>query len=430
MTAAPTHAPLNVFQKVILQWERVHPYNGAQVMTLTSSPPADDLEAAWDAALHSLGLGELHLDRGSYYYNGARTPQPPPVPAVPAGVSLDDHLSGELNRPFPEGAPFRPFVRRHPAGAGCDLGVVYRHVVADSVSVRMLIREWFARLFDPARAVDRPAALPRHGYWRHLGPSHAGWTLPGALLSVPRTFSRFRRVRRPDTRKTTDPRTRFLHLPAPTGLPRALRDAASRRGATAHDLFLAAAAVACREHLPFRNVPRRTNLAVGSIVDLRPYSDADLSGTFGLFLGLSHVFCTPADLRDPDRLVRTISAQTRLHKSTRAAASGIVWMYLSTLTRRLVDEDRAYHFYCKHMPLAGGVSNVCLDRTWIADHHPAPLAGYTRMSPTGPMVPIAFTPTSLRDGLSVGLTFRPAVVAPPVANTIGTRFLDVLTRLI
>ena len=68
--------------------------------------------------------------------------------------SVAAHLTRELNRPFDrdDEPPFRPFMLT--AADGMYLGVVYQHWIADSVSIRAVLREWFVRLFDPVAARD------------------------------------------------------------------------------------------------------------------------------------------------------------------------------------------------------------------------------------------------------------------------------------
>ena len=86
-------------------------------------------------------------------------------------------------------------------------------------------------------------------------------------------------------------------------------------------------------------------------------------------------------------------------------------------------------FYRKRLPLAGGISNVNLNRSWPAEFHPTPLLEYIRASPTGPMMPLVFTPTTLGDRLHFGLTYRPSLIAPPIADQMAAYFTQRLTTL-
>src|SRR5262249_17342060 len=133
-------APVNIFQRLMRKWEAVHPYNAAQVMRIAGEPDRAALMSAWLGALSDSGLGRLHLDNGHYKFE-ALTGHGDAFGVVFTEASLNDHITHELNRPFNDSIepPFRPFVIR---GEGQFFaGVVYQHWVADSASIRMLLRE-------------------------------------------------------------------------------------------------------------------------------------------------------------------------------------------------------------------------------------------------------------------------------------------------
>ena len=69
---------------------------------------------------------------------------------------------------------------------------------------------------------------------------------------------------------------------------------------------------------------------------------------------------------------------------------------------RLLGRDKMVEFYRKRMPLAGGISNVNLNRSWAGEFHPEPLLDYIRVSPTGPLMPLVFTPTTLGKKMHLG----------------------------
>src|SRR5438874_12550728 len=99
----PTRPPLNVFQRLIRQWDSIHPYNAAQVMLLTGPCEPDRLDTAWRQTLADLAVGPTpvlvhrHLDEAPF---PAAAPGAPHVRAIetpdPATVSLESHLSSEL----------------------------------------------------------------------------------------------------------------------------------------------------------------------------------------------------------------------------------------------------------------------------------------------------------------------------------------------
>ena len=165
------------------------------------------------------------------------------------------------------------------------------------------------------------------------------------------------------------------------------------------------------------------------IVDLRARSRRDMSRVFGLFLGFANVICRREDLREWPRLVRQIARQTRIHKQTDSPQASAVWMFAALAAARFVPIHKTFRFYRKHMPLAAGISNVNLNRTWAAAYHPSPILQYIRVSPTGPMVPLVFTLTTLGEDLSLGLTYRSTLFSDELAQKIAATFLSRFAQL-
>ncbi|HSV14180.1 MAG TPA: hypothetical protein VLI90_07965, partial [Tepidisphaeraceae bacterium] len=90
--------------------------------------------------------------------------------------------------------------------------------------------------------------------------------------------------------------------------------------------------------------------------------------------------------------------------------------------------DELYHFYRKELPLAGGISNVDMTRSWAAQY-PSLLIDYIRVSPSGPMTPIVITTTTLGDRFHVGLTHRVGLIRPERAAALAQQFLARLGSL-
>jgi hypothetical protein len=421
-------AVLNIFQKLMRRWDVVHPYNAAQVMQLSGIADADTWESAWQSALGDTGLGTVVLQQNHYSFvslNGH---------AGEHGVSfskleLDQHLSIEMNRPFNNRTdlPFRPFVIQ--ASEHFYAGLVYQHWLADSSSIRMLIREWFLRVYDPAQACRSPLPLAHHGYWETIGPNRGGWGMTQSLLDMTRRHIRLRRVQKIDSTALTDHATRFQLITTRTGLITTVRAAARRRGVKVNDIFLAALIEACAQHVPLQPRRNRRDVAVGSVVDLRPYAPAHLANTFGLLLGFTNVICQPEELQNFDRILYGVSKQTRLQKSTGVAPASFMWMSAALIVGKLSKPDELYHFYRKELPLAGGLSNVDLSRTSTAQYHPAPILNYIRISPTGPMAPLVMTTTTLAEQFNIGLTHRTGLIAPERADDIARSFVSRLESL-
>ena len=146
----------NVFQQLIRQFDAIHPYNAAQVMRLRGQPDLLALDRSWTETMTDLGVGPVRVVAKRFEDLTPAEPMPDVKMLDPLTGDLAEQLTRGMNRPFnPSGLdPFRPFILKHDQESYWA-GIVYQHVVADSVSIRMLLREWFLRMFDPSMARAR-----------------------------------------------------------------------------------------------------------------------------------------------------------------------------------------------------------------------------------------------------------------------------------
>jgi hypothetical protein len=437
---------LNVFQRLARQWDQIHPYNAAQVLKIEGTPDLAALQEAWHDALNDLGLGRVQLSGDSFHYeclNGEMIHYGVRVAAP--GVTLEDCISDELNRPFdnPLEPPFRPFVV--PGDGFFYAGVIYHHWVADSVSIRVVLREWFVRLFDPKAARRKPVELPEGGYRRFFGIARGPAAVGHGLLTATRWASSLRKARRFEERRDNgrdnghgngaghDPdfSVRVTVKHAPAGWVTGLLESARRRRVTLNDYFLTAIARVCERYVPLKHRPRRHSLALGSIVDLRPYGGEELSDAFGLFLGFTNVVCKYCDLRDPQRLLRSIAVQGSQQKRAGVPQASALRMLAGVYAGEMfkLKPQRIIQFYQKHVPMAGGISNVNMNRSWAPKYHPGPLLDYIRVSPTGPLMPLVFATTTLGKGFHFALTYRPSVVPRSQIDELAGTFIEELNVL-
>ena len=249
--------PLNVFQRLIRRWEEVHPYNAAQVLKVTTLPDQKCVERAWSDALAATGLGRVQVDGTIFRHellNGELIRYP--VRVLPDGTSLEQFLSTELNRPFddPGEPPFRPFIVRatgadNGSPGGWHLGLIYQHWVADSVSIRLLLREWFVRMFDPAAARAAPLRHPKSGYFRLFDPFSGPSYAAEMAMSLLRRHRRYRRPQGADGRAARLPGAGAAARGA-GGTGRGDAVPGKREGVKVNDLFLAALADVCNRFVP------------------------------------------------------------------------------------------------------------------------------------------------------------------------------------
>jgi hypothetical protein len=338
-------------------------------------------------------------------------------------------MSAELNRPFADTGepPFRPFLIRSADGRGCHFGVVYQHWIADSVAVRRLLQRWVERVFAEGPV---PPIRFRHadqGYVE-LARLTPGDETPGqAFLSLLRRHLRYRRVRKVQSFGEHDYPV-AVSMSQAIGLVPRLAAAARRHRAKFNDLLLAAAARACEHRVPTQRRGKRQDVALGSIVDLRPLARGALEDRFGLFLGFAEVVCRPKEVASPQRLIQTIARQSQLYRRRGIWTATTGWLMAALATRPLVPPRNLYRFFRKETPIVAGVSNVNLNTTWVAADRGL-IGRYLRISPTGPLAPIVFSVTTLGEDLQLSLTYRAALLNETQARELGSAFIAELDEM-
>jgi hypothetical protein len=418
----------NVFQRLARTWDAVHPYNAGQACRVAGDVAPAALEAAWDAALSGMGLGRVRAHGDGYRYE----PAPGwPMRHLGADDDLSRHFTSELNRPFTDPAepPFRPFARA--VNGSTWLGIVYQHWVADSESVRTILHEWLARAVAPRAARPDPVPLVRCRSRDVTADWRCGhWSALETLLALARRHGDNRRVRKIHTFGPLDYPVRVRLFPAPPGVLPGLLAYARARDVSLNDVLLAALAETCDRLIPAQQRPGRDDLAVSAVANLRPGLRPTLGGGFGCLLGFTSTVCRRGDLNRWDRLLTSVACQSRAQRRAGVGPASVLWMFAAELASRHTPPSRIYDFFRKEIPLSAGISNVNANRTWLAgDGAPLPVLEYVRVSPTGPIVPVALAVTSLRDGLQLSLTYRSALLNDWTATELMQVFTRRLERL-
>jgi hypothetical protein len=97
-----------------------------------------------------------------------------------------------------------------------------------------------------------------------------------------------------------------------------------------------------------------------------------------------------------------------------------------------VTPRRWAELYRQRMPVAAGVSNVNMTRGWAGTHHPSTVRDYYRVAPTGPMIPLLFSFTTLGNKLNLLITRQTALIDDPrnsqIAGSITRRLTELAER--
>lgn len=417
---------LNVFQKVMRLWDCVHPYNAGQCFVVPGPVEIERWLAAWKLTIRVLRLSALRMTSNRYEFIDA---EPPEVIVLDPATDLCGWLSGQMNQPYPQGesSPFRPFIL--PGADQAHVGVIYHHWAADSYSIRMLLREWFLAVHAPHRCRNRPFDDPGGGFWRYFGPDAAGWDLREGCLALLRLRTRFGRARGVRYQPGAGHDVRFTLHDLPEETPQRLWMVARDCGIKVNDLFTAAVAEACDAHGVTPRTSGREDLAIGTIVDLRSHARVPMDSIFGMFLGFTTTVIRGSDLRRWPRLLASVAAQSELHRQTRAAAASVLRMAAAVIESNFFDPHRWSERYMRQMPMAAGLSNVNLAASWPAEFWPTALRRYIRVSPTSPLLPIVFTPTTLGNHLQIGVTWQTSMIDDAGAKSIISAVIDRLLRV-
>lgn len=410
---APVWSRLNILQRVMLDWNDLHPYNAVHVVRIPEALNLERLRQAVDGTLAACGLTHLTLDRkrGAFRYHGGATTCEIKVwsrdDAPPEALSAE--IERQLNTGFsPAGClnPFRCFVEA--GGTSFALGLVYFHPIADAEAiVRLLMRIAEAYAAHPEPKPSEPPDLcpPRHDRLLRQSPVLLG----RKLAALPASFRALRRCSRPHCREAQNLRNGVALFSLDSDEFHRLTGAAKVLEVTLHDLFLALLMKALSPLAASRRrAARRRNLALGTIVNLRRDLGLDAARSFGLCLGSFIVTHPVPDEMPVAALAGDIRQQTLRIKRRKLYLGTPLEMALGRWALRWFSPERRKKLYPKHYPLWGGITNMNLNRTWDPSLVPGP-ADYWRAVSTGPVTPLVLSITTVRDVVNIGLTYRIAV---------------------
>ena len=402
---------LNAFQRLMYHWSELYPYNATHTFKIAGSVRTDALrQAICDTyLLNRVGMVRLVGKRGSYHHE---TDDAPELTILPGGASpeeqLDQHLTAELNRPFPrpDGRPFR-FSVIDVGSAAHYIILTYDHWVADSIATRFILRHVLGRYLEIEDAENQRPLLLHPGTFRDVLRGRlsvmraakvalhllAQWWASRNVAQVPYVCSAEMSVQHE------------VHQTAPGTVCRLVQFARAQ-DATVHDVIQAALSRAMFQALPRRATAENRELAIGSIVDTRADSQEDLSESLGVFLAYYLVRCTPGKNSNLAALTRQIAETTGPIKSECQYLDSLVHMKLANVAWPWLSGRVRAHIMRKMMPITAGISNVRLHDSWINRYRDGRILDYSRGAPTGPLLPLVLTPTTLSGQMNVGVTYR------------------------
>jgi hypothetical protein len=423
---------LNAFQQVMRHWSELHPYNATHTYKLAGPVRQDALQEAIAQTFTQNGLGcvEVLPDGVTYRYQTDPNPEIRMISDVAdLESSVQEQVARELNRPFgrPVCQPMRFSVVENDSDSHY-LIATYDHWTADSISARMVLRRilgQYCNLEIPDN--DRPLDL-YPGTYREVFANHLSKTRLGtSALGMFKQWLQNRSAPQVAYSSGTQMAVNYELYPTRSGTPDQLRAFAKSLGATVHDVILAALARSIREFLPNRVSKQNRAMLLGTIVDTRGDACENIEESLGTFLSYYAVQAACDKNTSLVALTRQIADRTRPIKQRRSYLNSFVnmrfineiWSHINPATRP--------HFMRKVIPMAAGVTNVCLRNTWMNQAAAAnQILDYSRGAPTGPSLPLTLSPTTVGHEMNVGVTYRTAGFSSQKMNGIMQMLLDQL----
>ncbi len=425
---------LNAFQLLMRDWTRLGPYNAGQALCVAGLPDPSRWQTAVQDVMSALRLGRPQVEglRAFFY----------PVEAIHVPVVTDATLESlvgqQMNLPFAEDDfPIRFFIVTAPDRHW--LLAVYNHWIADSFAMRSVIRNIFHRYCD-SYARLAPLTLVAPSFRSLFGLYLGRFPLLTRIRMSSANSLRHLQAYRLNIADPLDFHSVVSLHQLPDGLVDNLRCQARILHCTVHDLFLAALAWACgrltvADRYRSRRRHSRKKIALGTIVDIRHNASRPLTDVFGLYLSCCTMLVARPETRQLRELARSIGSHSRWIKQSDQAVrrfgtlkTAHIWYHL------LGDPLHQAGFFQKASPTIAGISNVNLTGDWMdqnqadAAHGPQVL-DYIRISPTGPLLPMVFTLTTIRQRLSLSVTYRTTALKQEGVDTVIADFRAALAEL-
>jgi hypothetical protein len=422
----------NLFQRMMLRWRELHPYNPVHVVRIPKALDAGHLRACIGERLQSAGLTGMVIDRERWrfrYEGGPEAVQLTIAAADDPITELSRAIEREFNLQFASGArahPFR-FLAIDDNGA-FYLALAYDHFVAGGDSIARLLTgiacAYTGRGSSALTAVERYPAT-----YRSLLLRHPIWLIR-AIAGLPALIARTRKALRPHYGNFEDAYNAFTYFRLDPAQMQGLRNAAAAWEVTHNDLLMACLLQALAPLATgSRSGQKRTEIAVASILNVRQDFPGGASEALSPCLAafrVSHPQPDGIGLRPLAQEVHAVSARVRrghlyLQSILALGVSALLWPLLSARQR--------HRFYPKHYPSWAGITTININPIWDRAECADAALDYLRAVPTGPLCPLVFAFTTAHDVLHVGVSFRTTALSRVAVDGVAAEFVRCIDRL-
>ncbi|MET0682060.1 MAG: hypothetical protein ABWZ29_01815 [Casimicrobiaceae bacterium] len=417
---------LNLFQRMMLRWRDIHPYNAVHVVLIPRPFGEVPVAERIGRVLEAHGLTGLVLDRRHRRFDYEGGPAEVVLEVQPGGVDplgvVCREIERQLNLPFPQAPRANPFRFFAVTGAhSFHLGLAYDHFIAGGESIALLLNSIAEACAGTASFEAAPELYP--GTYRGLFLRHPVVPARG-LLNLPRLIATSRRSFRPRYPWEEGAHNGFAYFRLDPNESATLLRTAKAWGVTVTDLFLASMLLALSPLAAERHRERRRReLAVASIVNAREDFGAAPQRVFGQFLAsfsVAHPVPEGIGLR---KLAQDVHTSTARIKRDKLYLQTIIGLGLSDLMWPFLSGARRAGFYAKHHPVWGGVTPLNVDALWgKSGRNDVRSWEYFRAVPTGPLCPLVFAVTTAQDTMHVGVSYRTAAFSRTMVADVTAAF--------
>jgi NRPS condensation-like uncharacterized protein len=407
------HGTLHVFQKTMLLWDEMHPYNAVHVVRIPQPLDLPRIRSIIQQQLELYHLTGFALDRTQKRFSYLGGTADIDIKIVEqkkeTSTALDNEIELQINTSFPtEGliTPFRFFVVKE--DHFFYLGLVYLHFISDAESIVYILKS-IVNTYMNKRTAD--VQIPLRHYpctLRHMMQFNLKY-LMSWLLTLPSYIADVRRSCRVSYTDIDNYHMSFSHVTIEPSQFLALVKASKRWGVTINDILIAILLLSVSPFASKRlSSTRRKKISVASVVNIRKDLPIGIQRPFGLYLGSFMVSHTVPQGVTLDHLVKDIHKQTVKIKRHKLYLRSLIEQLLALTLIPHFSTKRQRKFYAKYYPLWGGISNVNLNTLWDQSIEENPI-DYLRAVSTNPVVPLVFSLTTVQDTVNIGVSFRGAV---------------------
>lgn len=422
---------LNIAQRTVLVWNDLYPYNAIHVVRIPQPLDLVRLKDIITRYLEGYGLTSLAIDRRKkrfHFDGGPANIEIKATERTPDSIqTLSSEVEEQLNTPFAKNTKFNPF-RFFTVNEGNSfyLGLVYFHLISGGDSIIFLLKNIVNTYLDKNAPMPlQPLNLYYRGYLPLANLKH----MPAWIYSLPGHISDIRKYFRPRYPDFNNHNVGFCYFSTGPEHLRAMLKTSKKWGVTVNDMFLA---ILLKSLAPLSSkrifAPRRKKISVASSVNIRKDLSIDDPGKFGMFLSSFNVSNIVPDGIQIEELVKDIRRQTKKIKKHKLYFLTVMEKWLALILISTFFKKRKNKFYSKHHPVWGGISNINLNTVWDQSDNKARI-DYFRTVSTGPATPLVFSLTTVKDVLTVGVSFRTAVFSRTEVEKIISDFSEYIINL-